>query len=548
MVSALIWIFATSVFVSAQKEAMSSILPKRLLVLGFDAMDLELAKSWASVGYLPNLCRLFDCSAWTDYVSPPEYSSGTMWPSINTGVGPLQHDFYSFGRFCEGSYQLRMARSSDVASEPFWKWFAECGRRIVLADIPFSIPKTEYGGRQFWGWSVHDNWAWDKSSVPAELLSELTQGFGPHPVSSCYEYTTRTDSLRKLKAGLIQGIERRTAILKAMIMQGGWDLLYGAYSETHCAGHRMWHLEDEAHPQYNREEVAMLGHGLRDVYRAIDKSLGELIACAGHNTICVVFFSHGMGPNYHAAHLFPEFVNRFNDSWIRRSSGGENNAATQRPWLDTLWLGSVQKIPVSWRGRAKRRLPISMRGRIALQRLQTPKRWSSAPAFSVPKDGFSALRVNLIGRETQGRIQPGQEYRRYLDAFVEALGQLASTDTGERVVARIFRVDEQTDPLRIGAGTDLVVWWSKSRPVVEVRSPVLGDISGVSSEEDTTGEHVMRGMIMVSHEQAKRGHQIIEGVKPMDIPATLCELARIKPGRILDGQSLCSNLLTVATE
>jgi hypothetical protein len=135
-----------------------------------------------------------------------------------------------------------------------------------------------------------------------------------------------------------------------------------------------------------------------------------------------------------------------------------------------------------------------------------------------------------------------------LDAFVEALGQLTNTDTGERVVARVFRVDEQTDPMRIGAGTDLVVWWSKSRPVVEVRSPVLGDISGVSSEEDTTGEHVMRGMIMVSHEQAKRGHQIIEGVKPMDIPATLCELARIKPGRILDGQSLCSNLLTVATE
>src|SRR5262249_42485672 len=115
----LIWILATSLSVLAQKEAMSSTFPKRLLVLGFDAMDLELAKSWASAGYLPNLLRLFDCSAWTDYVSPPEYSSGTMWPSINTGVGPLQHDFYSFGRFCEGSYRLRVAKSSDVASDPF---------------------------------------------------------------------------------------------------------------------------------------------------------------------------------------------------------------------------------------------------------------------------------------------------------------------------------------------------------------------------------------------------------------------------------------------
>ena len=515
---------------------------QRLLVLGCDAMDAELARRWASAGYLPNLRRLLRSSAWADYFASPEYSSGTMWPSINTGVGPLQHDFYSFGRFCEGSYRLRMARASDVASNPFWKWFAECGRRIVLADVPFSIPNVEYGGRQFWGWSVHDNWAWEKSSVPSELLSKLSKEFGSHPVSSCHNYSIRTDSLRKLKCGLVKGIERRTAILKSMVVRGDWDFFYGAYSETHCAGHWMWHLEDESHPRHSRDQVAIVGHGLREVYSAIDKSIGELVACAGDNTSCVVFFSHGMGPNYHGAHLFPEFLSRFNYLWTKGTleqaqSGGRGG------WLDSVWRRSIRKMPPSWRDRAKRRLPISLRGRIALQRMQNARRWSAVPAFSVPKDGFSALRINLVGREPQGLIHPGQEYRRYLDALVSELHQLTNAGTGEPAVARFFRVDEQTDPLKIGAGTDLVVWWSNSSPVRELRSKRFGTISTSRFEDDRTGEHVMRGMVLLYHGNAKSGPQLIKGVKPTDIAPTLCELADIRPKASLQGRSLCPELL-----
>jgi predicted AlkP superfamily phosphohydrolase/phosphomutase len=516
--------------------------PKRLMVLGYDAMDVELVRRWALAGFLPTFRRLFESSAWTEYIAPPEYSSGTMWPSINTGVGPRQHDFYSFGRFCEGSYRLRMARANDVRKEPFWKSFAQSGLRIILADIPFSVPNPEYGGKQFWGWNVHDNWAWEKSSVPSQLLSKLSGEFGSHPVSSCSTFRVESNSLYRLRLGLLKGIERRTAIFKSMIAQSDWDFFYGAYSETHCAGHRMWHLEDESHPQHHREQVAIVGHGLRDVYKAIDNSLGELIACVGDNVNCLIFFSHGMGPNYHGAHLFPEFVDRFNYHWAGKTLWGRN-PAIQGGWLDSVWHRTVRRMPDSWRNQAKLHLPISVRGWITLQRLQDSKRWSTMPAFSLPKDGFSVLRVNLVGREPQGRICPGKEYGRYLDAFISELYQLTNVETGQPVVERVFRVDQQAEPLRIGAGTDLVVWWSKSGPIREIRSPNLGIISG-QSFDDRTGEHVMRGMILISDRKAKRGHHILEGVKAEDITATLYELAQIKPGDILEGKSLCCKLLS----
>ncbi len=54
----------------------------------------------------------------------------------------------------------------------------------------------------------------------------------------------------------------------------------------------------------------------------------------------------------------------------------------------------------------------------------------------------------------------------------------------------------------------------------------------------------MRGMFLVSHPRAKRGHHRIEGMNVLDLPATLCDLGGIEPGIELEGTSRCRDLLT----
>lgn len=120
----------------------------RLLVLGFDSMDVSLVRRWANEGSLPTFRRLFETAAWTEYLDPPEYVSGVHWPSINSGLGPLRTDFWYPVRLCPGTYRIRMSGPEDIRGEPFWKWFAEAGRRIVLFDVPFLAPTEAYGGRQ----------------------------------------------------------------------------------------------------------------------------------------------------------------------------------------------------------------------------------------------------------------------------------------------------------------------------------------------------------------------------------------------------------------
>jgi hypothetical protein len=54
----------------------------------------------------------------------------------------------------------------------------------------------------------------------------------------------------------------------------------------------------------------------------------------------------------------------------------------------------------------------------------------------------------------------------------------------------------------------------------------------------------MRGMLLLSHPQAKQGRHAIVGMKGLDIPATLCGLAGVRPGVELDGTSRVRDLIS----
>jgi predicted AlkP superfamily phosphohydrolase/phosphomutase len=469
-----------------------------------------------------------------------------IWPSINTGLTPAEHDFFNVVRFVQGSYRVRRRELGELAGEPFWRWFARAGRRIVIADVPFARPEAQDGGRQFWGWCQHDQNG-EPASVPGELLPDLARRFGAHPVRSCFSVGKDAAALARFRAGLLAGIRQRTELLCALAGERDWDLFYAGYCESHCAGHVAWHLNDESHPEHRREERASVGNIVLDVYSALDAGLGRLLRVAGPQTTCAILFSHGMGPNYHGDHLFEELLGRFD----RARSGAPAEVAGAAPPvvpapIERIWQSTVGRMPPAWRDRIKRRLPLSVRIGISLGRAQDPSAWARSLCFALPmRDGFSAVRVNLVGREPQGRIHPGQAYRDHLDALEAVLLRLSNAETGGRAVERLMRADRIVDPLSLGSGADLTVWWSKSAPLRAVLSPDLGTVTAPWTD-DRSGEHVMRGMLLLSHPGASPGQRRIDGLQAPDIAPTLCELGGVVPGVPFSGRSRLSELLTAA--
>lgn len=510
---------------------------QRLFTIGFDGMDVDLVRDWGRDGLLPTFHNLLNRSAWCKFEVPPEYSSGMVWPTINTGLHPKNHQSGFGTQLIRGSYKLRPRKVSDIRGEPFWRHFAEQGRRIVIADIPFSTIVPHCGGRQFWGWGQHD-WLGEPGSEPANLLPSLERRFGKYPLRLSMDYGLNTKSLQQLRRDLSVAIDRRTQMLRSLANAGEWDFFYAAFSESHVAGHLYWHLGDCRHPSHSLEQAGAVGEGLRDVYVRLDKALGELMADLSEDTCKVVFFSHGMGPNYHGDHLFPELLQRFNLARDKTGKVDDLIGSTER-----IWEMTIGRLPAKIRRMAKMRLPLAARRWASAKRAQNPVTWSKSYAFAMPKlDGFSALRVNLIGREPDGRILPGSDYHDYVSEFESEIISWVNADTGEPAVDRIFKAGDRTDPLELGGAPDLMVWWSKTAPIRTIRSPRLGRVSG-SSLDAKTGEHIMHSLFLVHRPDIVPGRRYINGMSLTDVTPTLSELAGLVPDAAGDGRSVYAELI-----
>ena len=505
-------------------------------------MDVDLVRNWARDGLLPTFHDLLKESAWCQFELPPEYASGMVWPSINTGLHPAEHQS-GFGiQLIDGSYKLRPRRSSDIRGQPFWRHFAEQGRRIVVADIPFSSIVPQFGGRQFLGWGQHD-WIGGPGSEPAGLLNDLERQFGQYPLRLSMDYGHDAKSLQKLRRDLSDAIDARTRMLRFLAKADDWDFFYAAFPESHVAGHLLWHLSDERHPAHSAGLIAAVGGGLRETYIRLDKALGELLAELGDDTCKVVFFSHGMGPNYHGDHLFPELLRRFNDARDKNGTSNELIGGTERVWRMT-----IGRLPANLRRVAKIGVPLTIRRWASAKRSQNPASWRRSYGFAMPRlDGFSALRANLVGREPDGLVAPGSDYHSYITALESEIRSWTNAETGQAAVDRIYKAEDFTDPLTLGGRPDMMVWWSKTAPIRTIRSPRLGSVSGPWLDEKS-GEHVMHSLFLLHHPEAAPGRRKVSGMSPTDVAPTLFELAGLEFCSVSQGRSVYADLFAACQQ
>jgi predicted AlkP superfamily phosphohydrolase/phosphomutase len=373
--------------------------------------------------------------------------------------------------------------------------------------------------------------------VPKDFLRKQIKKHGEHPVRSCHNYTAEADSIKRMCSALIEGIEQRTRMYMELLSGDDWDFYYAAISEGHCASHLMWHLCDDGHPAFSDVLAQELRQPLLRVYRAIDRGIGELRRVAGENCSFVIYLTHGIGANYSAVSVFPDILREFNANWAGDRKGKKNSAeASSSSTLDKIWQATVGKLPVAVRGDLKRYIPINLRAWITQKRKENVARKRSSLSHSVAQDGFSAVRVNLLGREPAGLILAGSEYTEYVDALVAELSSLVNIDTGEPVLGQVFRADTHLDPLELTGGNDLTIWWSKAAPIRAVKSATLGRFD-TETKEKRTGEHIMHGALIINDSRFEAGNRNITGMSVIDVAPTICELAGVEPGEPLPGKS-----------
>jgi hypothetical protein len=284
------------------------------------------------------------------------------------------------------------------------------------------------------------------------------------------------------------------------------------------------------------------------VYRATDRLVADLAqACPDATTI--VFSMGGMGANRSDApsmfllpellyrHAFGRPLMRQPDAWTR-AQGGIPLLPERANWSDEMNALIPEPAPGSERGALRRaaariaepleclarrllrggqdRAPASPLGWMPAIRYQP--HWRAMRAFALPSFYDGRVRINLAGREREGRVAVS-EYARVCDEVEALVRECRDPSTGEAVVESVERPADGRDPRGLdGTEADLVFVW---KGPLAFDHPSLGRVGPVPFRR--TGGHTRpHGMAYVRDPQIAPGDRGVRSA--FDVAPTLVAL------------------------
>lgn len=153
---------------------------KRVIIIGFDGMDPELAERFMDAGRLPNLARLRDGGTFRPLRTTVPAISPVAWSTFQTGCNPGKHNIYDFFNRDLGSY-LPFLSSAEIKgprrtlrigkyslplgkpqisllrkAKPFWHLLAKSGVFCSVIRVPVTFPPEKFSGVLLSGMCVPD--------------------------------------------------------------------------------------------------------------------------------------------------------------------------------------------------------------------------------------------------------------------------------------------------------------------------------------------------------------------------------------------------------
>lgn len=497
----------------------------RLLILGIDAANPELVERWAADGRLPHLARLIHEGLSGRVAGLRGFYVGSTWPSFYTGLGPGHHGHHSLLQLRPGGYEYRaMAAAGVVQNEPFWAHLGRHGRRVAILDVPLTPLCPQLNGVQTVEWGAHDA-LYGFRAQPLALQTEISRRFGSHPLGPDCDAERRTaEDYRGFLRRLTKGAAVKAELTLHVLGLEPWDFAMQVFTEGHCAGHQCWHLHDRTHPAHDAGIAAALGDPLQHVYAAIDAAIGRILADARPRAV-LVLSAHGMSWWFGAQFLLREILFRLGVT-ARPAETPVSTAAAMAARLGSAapgWLRSVL-----------RPLRNALAGR--------------AEASAIPGLGVNAadslcfpvynglavggIRLNLAGREPQGRLAAGRQADEFCAQLAADLLGIADAASGRPLIRAVHRTRDLYSGPRLDDLPDLLVEWDDGTAIgsarlaggnaatVRATSPKIGLIEG-TNRYARTGEHRPEGFF-VAHGAGIGQGRLNRPVSVLDFAPTVC--------------------------
>lgn len=198
-------------------------------------------------------------------------------------------------------------------------------------------------------------------------------------------------------------------------------------------------------------------------------------------------------------------------------------------------------------GRPEAALPVAARDQLSTFWRLNGVDWSTTAAISLMSDLHGYSRVNRRRREPQGIVEPGRNFDALRDRIAAGLESFVDADTGEPVVARSIRPDDELAPgARSSSLPDLLVRWLvrwSNTPACRhraLRSPSLGSVRWPTPgrhPDGRSGNHRFEGFLLGAG-PGLRGALDLPEADISDLAPTIRALLGLAPDPTMVGRSL----------
>ncbi len=320
-------------------------------------------------------------------------------------------------------------------------------------------------------------------SVPPGYSKELAEQIGLYRTLGWAEATWPLNEGRMDEGDFMvdayRAMDDRERIFFKNLETDDWDLFVAAIETTDRVSHMMWRLTDPKHPMYDEKLAAKYGDSIEKVYRRADDLVGKIQAKLPPGVTFIVMSDHGF-------HSFRRGVNI--NTWL-----------VQNGYMVFHGQGEGKKTLGDLFGHGKFWEGVD---------------WSRTRAYAV---GLGQIYFNLRGRESQGIVSSGAEYKALQDEIASKLVTLPDPDTGERVMRSVYKRDDlykgeylQSAPdLQVGFNDGYRVGWQDTLGAIQ-KTIVENNNRKWSGDHCATAAEISGGVFFSNRKIATEHPNIID--------------------------------------
>jgi len=499
-----------------------------VLTVVLDAADASLLRRWAEEGELPFFRRILAEGASATLESEGGALPESTWATLTTGAHIGSHGVYNWRPIRPRTYQ-RTRQPPSTCRKPFWQLVRDQlpDARAVLLDPPFTLPLGDERFIEIVGWGDrggvhHDSW-------PPGTLEQVVARHGAFPRWTEDDYVRWPLEERRLSRALENAVARRTDILIDLLGRARWDMGFACYYELHNGGHAFFRALDPNAPSHDPRRAAFGQKALLGLYKAVDAGLARVRQAIGPDADLLVCSPKGFRANTNGQTVLPDVLTGLGHQVAADSSGRVQGIRAARALVRAA-------APRPLRRKIFGRLSVDERDRILEDLWIQSVDWARSRAFAEPDLGSGFVRLNVRGREPEGRVEPGEEYESLIADLTADLEELSDARTGAPAVRRVYRRDEMAPGPNCDLLPDLVVGWTTDVRLDAVCHPRLGTVRE-RMRDVPTSEHTGAAFVIGTGPRFRRA---VAGPHAhlADIAATVLQLAGARLPHDMDGQPL----------